>query len=224
VAKTATVAAARDDEQTPRGWQRYGGVWRLNDDAYSAEAAPGAKAIWNQVALADGVVEADVKLNSPAGDGGLVLRVSQPTDGVDSLTAYNVNFQRGAIRLGKHQNNWRQLVREPFEFGVDRWHHLRVELMGPRVRIFVDATEEPVIDYVDEQPLAAGQVGLRTFNTKMSVKNLRVFADGKTHTAHFQHEAPTAVAATPSPGLAERRAWASLCLLVFNLNEFVYID
>ncbi|MBS0208686.1 MAG: DUF1553 domain-containing protein [Planctomycetes bacterium] len=220
---TPAAEAGAPSTTPPAGWRLYGGRWQLHDDSYTAEPSPGAKAVWDGGPLADGVIEADFKLLAPGGDAGLVLRVSQPTDGVDALNAYNINFQPGALRLGKHRNNWKQLVRVPLDLGVDRWHHVRVDLAGDRIKITIDRAEKPQIDYTDEQPLPPGNVGLRTMNAKFVTKNLTVTAGGKTTLAEFKptKTEPVAVVAGPTP---RERALASLCLLMFNLNEFVYVD
>ena len=125
-------------------------------------------------------------LRSAGGDAGLVLRVDQPTDGVDALTAYNINFKPNGLRLGKHENNWRQVAAAPLRLDLNRWHPVRVQLDGGRIRIWVDGAREPQIDYVDGSPLPAGKVGLRTFNADFAFRNLRVTTREKHWTADFR--------------------------------------
>ncbi len=108
---------------------------------------------------------------------------------------------------------------------VNEWRHVRVELQGPRLRIFVDNAGQPQIDFTDEQPLGPGSIGLRTFNASMSVRNLKVTADNKSKLVDFRPatiEPPRTESATSAS--AQQRALASLCLLILNVNEFVYID
>lgn len=224
---TGPTAAAEHAPGVPPGWERFGGTWTMGDGGVLAvEPAPGAKAIWNEVNLGDGTVEADVMLREAKGDGGIVLRVTQPTAGVDALTAYNINFQPNGLRLGKHQNNWREISRAPVKFPPGQWRHLRVVLAGPHVRIYVDHAAEPAIDYTDENPLPPGSIGVRTFNAHLAVKNLAIKdnAGGKAHLADFQTMPSVAPAVSQAPSNAQHKALASLCLLIFNLNEFVYVD
>ncbi len=229
LATTPVVSdSQRSSNEAPQGWQPFGGRWSLGDDGtYSVEPAAGAKSIWRDGPSGDGVVEADVMLRAPGGDGGLLVSVSQCADGVDTLHGYNINVLNNALRLGKHQNNWRELKRLPFDFGVNRWHHVRVETLAGRIRVFVDGAKEPQLDYQDERPLPAGQLGLRTFNARFAIKDLRVTQGGKTTLAKLQLPPPSKP--LPAPALAplahpQRKALASLCLLLFNLNEFLYID
>ncbi len=228
----ATTPVSRESQRNtsdaPQGWQSFGGHWSLGDDGtYAVDPAAGAKSIWRAGPSGDGVVEADVMLRAPGGDGGLLISVSQSADGVDTLHGYNINFLNNGLRLGKHQNNWRDLKRIPFDFGVNRWHHVRIETQAGRIRLFVDGAKQPQIDYQDEQPLPSGQLGIRTFNAHFAVKDLRITQSGKTTLAKLQLPPPSKPADEPAlvpVTNPQRKAWASFCLLLFNLNEFLYID
>ena len=211
------------------GWQYFGGQWSATaDNGYGVRPQPGAKIVWQEPNLADGVVEAELMLRSSAGDAGLVLRVNQPTDGVDALTAYNINFKPNGLRLGKHENNWKQVAAAPLKLDLNRWHPLRVQLDGGRIRIWVDGAREPQIDYVDSSPLPAGKVGLRTFNADFALRNLQVKAREKQWQADFRSfvadERSAAHAASATQFDARQRALESLCLLILNLNELIYVD
>ncbi|HEY5312036.1 MAG TPA: DUF1553 domain-containing protein [Pirellulales bacterium] len=214
-------------------WQYFGGNWSASaDGGYGVQPIPGGKAIWLEPTLGDGVVEAEILLRGSAGDAGLILRVNQPTDGVDALTAYNINFKPNLLRLGKHQNNWKQLASAPLKLETNRWHRVQVRLNGPRIRIYVDGAERPQLDFVDANPLPAGKVGLRTFNASFALRHLKVTAGGHQWTADFrtQQPLPDAVGQSRPAGVDPRRqdcrrqALQSLCLLILNLNELVYID
>ena len=67
---------------------------------------------------------------------------------------------------------------------------------------------------------------MRTFNAKMAVKDMKVTSSGKLVVANFQPakiEKP-AESSQLSTVSAQQQAMASLCLMILNLNEFVYID
>ncbi|HEX4131997.1 MAG TPA: DUF1553 domain-containing protein [Pirellulales bacterium] len=226
VATASAIAAATVDAGEPlTGWDYFGGQWsRRADGGYAVTPSPGAKTVWQDVDLADGVVTAEVLLADAKGDAGLLVRVNQPSPGVDALEGYNINLRHNALRLGKHENNWRALVTAPMKLDADRWHHVRVQLNGPRVRVTVDDAEQPQIDYVDPNPLPGGKLGFRTFNASCAFRDLRATTARKNWQADFTTTQQTKVAATPIAPSPERRALEALCLVLFNLNELIYVD
>jgi hypothetical protein len=228
VANTNVGIAADASADAPlAGWEYFGGRWsQTDDDGYTVEPSPGAKAIWNEPALGDGEVTAQVMLRSQQGDAGLVLRVNRPTSGVDALVAYNINLRAGGLRLGKHDNNWRSLVNVPMKVELDRWHNVRVSLDSGRIRIWLDGAREPQIDFTDDEPLPAGAVGMRTFNSHCAFRNLEIKTGERTWQADFRSSsnATTSSSMSKERKSPERRALEALCLLIFNLNEFVYVD
>jgi hypothetical protein len=102
-----------------------------------------------------------------------------------------------------------------------------VRLNGPRIRVYLDGAERPLLDFVDPNPLPAGKVGLRTFNASFAVRNLKVTAGGHEWTADFRPKQPVSEAiraSRPADANPRQQALQSLCLLLLNLNELVYID
>ncbi|OWK46756.1 DUF1553 domain-containing protein [Fimbriiglobus ruber] len=218
VATTPVRAGAGDG--LPAGWTAGGGTWAVGDGAILAEAAPGSKAIWDAgPTVADGVIEADIMLRADNGDAGLLVRASDVRDGHDSLNAYNINIRPNFLRLGRHENNWKSLKEVPYAFQVGRWHHLKVEMTAGRVRIFVDGSSEAAIDYTDETPLPSGKIGLRSMASQFSARNVIATA-GKARSVADMRPASL----PPTLASAADKALADLCLVILNLNEFVYID
>jgi len=174
------------------------------------------------LSLEDGTVEAQVMLSEDAGDVGLIVRVNKAASGANALTAYNINLRKGSLRLGKHENDWRQLASVKTEIAPHQWHDLKVELAKGRICVWLDGANEPQIDFTDEQPLAAGSVGFRTFNVGAAVRQIRVKRGDKVEDVPMEYSegaADTSASAPPA-----ERALTELCKLLLNLNEFVYID
>jgi hypothetical protein len=70
-------------------------------------------------------------------------------------------------------------------------------------------------------------VGLRTFNASFALRNLKVTSGQRRWAADFSGERPepgASAAAKPAAIDSRQRALESLCLLILNLNELVYID
>ena len=213
-------AASEEDIQL-LGWKHFGGQWRKrNDGGCQAEAHPGAKIVRDGLELADGTVEAQTMLMEGGGDAGLIVRVSEPALGTDALSAYYINLRKDALRLGKHENNYRDLKSVRLNIEPDKWHDLKVELAGGRIRVFLDGAKEPQIEYTDADPLPAGSVGFRTYQIQSAIRQVRLTRAGKTEDVPMEYVQPAGTESTT----AQNRALAELCKLILNLNEFVYID
>ena len=209
------------------GWSYFGGHWTLRDDGgYQVEPEPGAKVVWDEPVLDDGTVSCQVRMLAAGGDAGLTLRVNDATKGVDALAAYNINFLVNRLRLGKHEQNWRELTSVPLDLSVDRWHDVKVALEGNRIRIFVDGADQPQIDYTDPSPLKPGRVGFRTFQAKTAFRNLKVESGGRMWVAGMKlvEASSRSTVAVTAEARAREQALASFCKLLLNLNEFVYVD
>jgi hypothetical protein len=216
----ATEPLASDDVQL-LGWKHFGGRWSKRDDgSCQVEAHPGAKIVRDGLELADGTVEAQVMLMEGGGDAGLILRVSEPSLGTDALAAYYINLRKDALRLGKHENNYRDLKSIRLNVEPDKWHDLKVELAGGRIRVWLAGAKQPQIDYTDAEPLKAGNIGFRTYQIQTAVRQIRLTREGKTEDVPMEYVQPAGAAVTS----AHDRALAELCKLILNLNEFVYVD
>jgi mono/diheme cytochrome c family protein len=213
------------------GWTSYGGDWSfLDDGGYQVRAAPGAKLVWDGPTFSRGTLTAEFRIGQQGGDVGFCVGVEDPADGTDALRAYNINIRRDSLRVGRHDNNWRQLAAVPLTIDADRWHHLRVEVTDTTLRIFLDRAAEPQLTYDLPAPLPLeGKLALRTFQADFGVKSLSLQSGDKTVTESFRKPAPAPGAKPPRPPppaqqLAAKRAFETLCLTILNLNEVVYID
>jgi uncharacterized protein DUF1553/uncharacterized protein DUF1549/cytochrome c/3-keto-disaccharide hydrolase len=203
------------------GWEQYGGTWQLRaDGGLQVDATHGAKIVHDKLEIGDGTVEAQVMLLEGGGDAGLLLRVNRAASGVDTLHAYNINLKKNQLRLGKHQNDWKALATGEVELAPQQWHDVKVVLAGARIRIYVGGAKEPQIDYTDDKPLPPGKIGFRTYAVSSAVRNFRVQSGDQTASLEFK----SSQNAFATPTSASLRALASLCKLVLNLNEFVYVD
>ncbi|WP_437230585.1 DUF1553 domain-containing protein [Planctomicrobium sp. SH661] len=219
----------RTQPQPASAWTEFESDWVATPAGTIKPTVPnaGGKLIWNSVDFTDGVIEADVQING-GGDGGILARVTNPHPGIDAVTCYNINLTQTHLRLGKHQDNWEQLVFVPHELPADRWSHVRADFEGPRVRIFVDHAAVPLIDFTDPQPLPAGKIGLRTFQCPVEFRDVTVVTQNVTHkmdpaTLPTGSLAEISVTGT-KPDDSSQRALEALCLLILNLNEMIYVE
>ena len=179
------------------GWKAYGGTWAV-DGAGAFEVKPdlGAKLVRDAPPLTDGIVECDVRLASDQGlNAGLILRVGDPRPGADAWTGYEISLSASqqTLLLGRHRNDFQLLKSVPAPVTAGQWHHLRVEMMGPTLRIFLDGGAHPLIGFTDsDRPILAGQVGLRTWGAGASFRNLSLTSGTETVKDIPPH--------TPTPG------------------------
>ena len=155
------------------GWKAYGPTTSSASGVLRLE--PGVKMVAGEPKWTDYVVEARVMLK-PGGRGnaGLILRVNAPGPGPDQMRGYYVGFDTRKLYLGKMENNWQPLA----EFDLSRleckvkpdvWNLLRVEVAGPRIRVWFNRmhpSADPArglrIDYTDTKaPILSGAVGVR---------------------------------------------------------------
>lgn len=158
------------------GWQAYGGQWQVRDGALRVEPEAGAKLVRDGAGQADGQAECDIRIESnPPGNAALLVRVSDPHNGPDNWTGYEVALDANThtVSFSRHHNDWHFLRAAPAPVQAKVWHHLRVALRGPVLRLFLDHAAQPVLEYTDTQgALLSGQVGLRTWNTRAAFRNL----------------------------------------------------
>lgn len=168
-----------------KGWKHYGGTWNVSGGVMSESAGGtgGSKSLAGSTGWTNYVIEADVRRDSagPAGNAGLLFRVSDPRLGTDALRGYYLGVGEGAFQLGRMNHNWTQLTTAPINGGspVGTWVHVRVEVAGCNIKMNVkrvdDPTEPPLTKaYIDLGCPAAGAVGLRTFDGTASWRNLTV--------------------------------------------------
>jgi hypothetical protein len=215
------------------GWTTYGGQWsRLAEGGIVGQPAPGAKIVWNGPRLTEGSLEAEFQIGPQGGDVGFCLGVHDARDGVDLLHAWNINVRRDALRVGRHDNNWREMKSMPLSLAADTWHHIQIEVVGKRLAIWINRGEKPQLEYDLPEPLTndAGQLALRTYQSRFAVRNLKLSQGPQTFHESFRAD-PVAPAKTDSPSTAfdvtvraEQQAWETLCLTILNLNEVVYVD
>jgi alpha-L-arabinofuranosidase len=160
------------------GWAQYGGDWRVRDGAATVSPNSGAKLVRASPEITDASVACEVRFDAPGGDNaGLILRVQNPRTGADTWSGYEISLSplHQTVLLGRHREDWHFLRDAPLPVSVGQWHRLRVELAGPRLRVFVDGSPTPQIDYTDtEAPILNGRVGLRTWNSAASFRHLTV--------------------------------------------------
>lgn len=224
----ARHAQVQQHAALPAGWTAYDGQWtRIAGNTWQVAQSQGAKMIWDARPFKTGEVEVELRMTpGRAQIGGLILRVSDPKIGADNWFGYEVSLNAGdgSVLFGEHRNNWMPRRTAPYAVKPGEWHHLRVELELTRLRIFVDRAAEPQIDIDLPEPLNGAGIGLRTWGSEIQFRNLRVRDGGEIHEAVWPAPRMERLAETADSDWAKRQALAAMARVLFNANEFVYVD
>jgi hypothetical protein len=131
-------------------------------------------------------VSADIRFDlffseTHRGDAGLVIRASDPEQGVDSYQGYYAGLAPDAqvLILGRASYDWNPLeivkLATPILNGA--WYHLELAAQGCRLEVTAtpDGNRPAThIDHQDNHCLTEGVAGLRSFYTQTSWRNVKI--------------------------------------------------
>jgi len=192
-APTIGSFAENFDATWSRRWTVFGGNWSARAGALSTvpASASGAKALAMATAFTNFTYEADVSVGA-VGNAGLIFRASQPDIGADAYCGYYVglNAQHSRLEFGYASNSWQVITNVPMPVAANKFHRLKVQAEGARLRIFVTDMNQPVVDVQDDH-FAHGLIGVRGY-----------FSDGdRSHSSY----ANLVVTEQPAPWLYENK-------------------
>jgi len=173
---------------------QLGGNWSAASVAteIAVGADDGGKLLY-ETAFADGSVEVEIKFNSSTRESAaLIVRTDNAQVGADDWDGYEIglNAMTHEVILGKHVHNWQSLGNTPAAFNPDEWTTLRVELSGANIKIYVGNMATPVVDYTDNNsPLLSGKIGVRTWRSDASFRNLKIKTGSEWQTLSFEGKA-----------------------------------
>ncbi len=148
-------------------WTTFGGNWSARNGVLSTVpgSADGAKALAMATAFTNFTYEGDVRVG-PEGNAGLIFRVSKPDIGADSYCGYYIGIYSGGsdLELGYADNGWHDIADAPMAFAAHKFYHLKVEAIGPHLRVFVNGASQPVMDVSDDH-FSGGMIGVRDYCT-----------------------------------------------------------
>ena len=158
------------------GWVAYGGGWYVrNGQLHAASNAgggsfgtEGVKSVATGTDFADLVYDADV-IPAPAGDSGLIFRVTHPATGPNAFDGYYVGLSPadGRVMLGKGSatdNAWTELAQAKVAVRARVVTHVRIVAVGPDIRVYVGNADQPTLTATDAS-YAHGSIGVRQYAT-----------------------------------------------------------
>ncbi len=162
-----------------KDFHAFGGDWILQDGVVSVAGGDGPKLVSNHTPIAGGTTSLELRFDNDTGENaGLILGVNKPGAGADAFDGYELSLDPGRkiLRLARHQHNY-QLIRDvPCDVPVGQWIALKVRLGNSSIAIDVDG--KPSLQIKSRQETAPGTVGLRSWRSQVSFRNLSIQPNG----------------------------------------------
>lgn len=173
--------------ETMRGWKPISGRWSEQGGVFSnPNYGRGDMLIATHSQGRDYRISAAIRFDllfpeTQYGDAGLVIRTTDPEQGVDSYQGYYAGLRpvEQTVVLGRASYDWRPLevIKLASPVSVGGWYRLEISAHG--CRLMVTATPEdngPAthIDYQDEHCLTDGVAGLRSFYAQASWRDVKI--------------------------------------------------
>lgn len=182
----AEVPNWNDDfnDNNSEGWKRWEGNWSVIDGQYHSAGGTFAKTTTGEDHWANYTLEADVKMLESDGDAGVIIRGTNPANGLelgqnngDFLQGYYAYIRTDGVYLGKQNFNWSKLAEFATPLDTHSWHKLKVVVNGTNIKVYVDDMSVPKIDYNDHspQPFTHGKIGLRTAYKETLFDNVKMY-------------------------------------------------
>ncbi|MGG6312001.1 family 43 glycosylhydrolase [Paenibacillus macerans] len=163
------------DGKNAFGWIRYEGVWSVKDGHLRASSLQPAKIVTGEYGWTDYSVEADLAVPAEGGQSGLLIRVTDPANGLelnqnrdDFLRGYYVYADGARIHLVKHDYDTEPLADAAYPLPhAGESIRLKVTAVGTRIAVYADNGNEPVLEYEDrsDRPFLHGKIGLKSIAT-----------------------------------------------------------
>jgi hypothetical protein len=194
------------------GWTYHRGFWAPAYEGIRVvdrQRAPFA--LWQGTNFSDGIIEARVLLPTSCEFAGLLFRGSADNDVAHGYEVV-MDPRKQRVVLQAHGAEVKQIGEADAAMPFGKPFALKVEVRGPKVRVWLQDKEKPLLDIIDQNPiLQAGRIGIRTWGAAVSLDDLIV-------------RVPQAIAVSSGDKDVDRSALQSFCLLVLNLNEVFYVD
>jgi hypothetical protein len=169
------------------GWQAISGRWNENAGVLSnSNYGRGDMLIAQHSQGSNYSISADVRFDllfpeTHYGDAGLVIRTTDPEQGVDSYQGYyaGVRPEEQTVVLGRASYDWHQLaianLKSPVAVGS--WYRLELLAQGCTLTVTVvpkDGQEPTSLQFEDKQCMTTGVAGLRSFYAQASWRNVKI--------------------------------------------------
>jgi len=158
--------------------------------------------------------------------------VENNADDPSRLGGFLLRLSESGLELGRYsEGQFHELGAH--KMGIERgWHMVRVWVDGNKIRAGVHDSLQPRIAYEHDRPVGMGRFGFLAHEMSSGLRNFQVSTGDRKWILPLAdpspHESPLSSGSVIhlSGDITDARhaALESLCIVLFNLNEFVYID
>ena len=220
----ATHANIRRAPDLPQ-WTGLAGHWELVDgSSIVTDGKSDSHAQWTEHELKPGSqFQANIDLShSNVGKAGLTVKVG------DRQWDVSIDATDRVLVIGELNTDWRELSKHPIPNSDNRQHLLSLENDGTSLVVSL-GNPNNVIAKVPNPPTASlGLVGIKSWKAKVRFDQISWRHENQlTRYAPQFDTGPTPLdilTFQPDAGRPYRESVRELCSLLFNLNEFIYID
>lgn len=164
------------------GWTPYGGSWSASNGVYQdTNSGAGDKSIVSVSTTGNLIVQGDVEMStvSPPPNSGILLGVSDPAVGTDSLYGFYAGTNVQSLVLGYESYGWTSLAFTPYEAALSagEWVHVTAETRGCIFTVAVQPLTQTygyIQSYIYPSCTAAGSEGLREFDAATGFQNFTI--------------------------------------------------
>lgn len=174
------------DDGNDFGWTRFEGMWSVKDEELRASSVSPAKSLTGEPGWSDYSVEADLQMMENTGRAGLLIRASEPANGLDQnqnrsdfVRGYYVYADAEGLHLDKINYATASLTSVPWGTnlpGADSKLHLKVFARGATIEVYAGESSQPVLTYTDRSadPYLQGRIGLQSSDVAVRIDRVKV--------------------------------------------------
>ncbi len=176
-----------DYDGNMQGWQSISGNWSQHSGViFNRNYGRGDMLIAKRSRGTDYRIAADLRFDllfpeTEYGDAGLVIRTTDPEQGVDSYQGYYAGIRpsQQTVILGRASYDWHELrsVTLVTPIAVGSWYRLDLAVKGCKLTVTaIPEGNRPStrMEYIDDHCLTEGVAGLRSFYTQASWRNVQI--------------------------------------------------
>lgn len=176
------------DDGNDFGWTRFEGMWSVKDGKLRASSVSPAKSLTGEPGWSDYRVEADLQRMDNTGRAGILVRASEPANGLeqhqnrsDFVRGYYIYADSEGLHLDKINYGTTRLKSVPLpaeaaSVSGNGKLQLKVSVRGATIEVYTGSSSDPVLSYTDRSanPLLRGRIGVQSADVAVRFDRVKV--------------------------------------------------